>query len=146
MDFLFPLFFFFPWGKLNELENGFSTVNHISQILKVEKLKFHLPKGSCNRNGFMPWIANEKESIMDIKVNISHSQSCCRCCSHEKWAHVQKQKKCQQKRCVGCNETCGIATLVAVTNPTLFSDVDVHIAAHIKSAQKTEILTGKTAC
>lgn len=52
--FFFLFFFFFPRGKLNELENDFSTVNHISQILKLEKLKFHLPRGSCNRNGFMP--------------------------------------------------------------------------------------------
>lgn len=46
---------------------------------------------------------------------------------------------------MSCSEARGIAALAAVMNLTLFSDVAVPLIAYIKSAQKTAIVTGKTA-
>lgn len=40
---------------------------------------------------------------------------------------------------MSCNEACGIAALIAVTNLTLFSDFAVHFIAHSKPEQKTTL-------
>lgn len=46
---------------------------------------------------------------------------------------------------MSCIEAWGIAALAAIMNLILFSDVAVHLIAPVKSAQKTAIVTGKTA-